>query len=239
MISDKKTPLEHYQVKVLKNKEIQERHDAPNPLQNKEILARKDATCERIYGSVAVMHNSELFHKKTMSGFARKDFTLPSGKIIPYQGYEDVALRELLGMYAEKIVNDVKRMPCFMYFWEGKTRRYYPDLYVPSENKFIEVKSTYTYMQFRAKNQAKRVCVLEKGFQFEFWICDKTTILYRTDGRRMRRFRGLFLGRKSRKRKRKSRKRKSRRRKSRKSRKRKSRKRRRKSRRSRKRKRKR
>lgn len=160
----KKTNLERYQVEeVLKNKGIQERikatmiekYDAPNPLQNKEILARKDATCERIYGSAAIMHNSELFHKKTMSGFARKDFTLPSGKIISYQGYEDVAIRELLQEYAEEeIVNDVKMMPRFMYEFEGKTRRYYPDLYVPKENKIIEVKSTYTYLQFRAKNQA-------------------------------------------------------------------------------------
>ena len=69
-----------------------------------------------------------------------------------------------------------------MYDFEGKMRRYYPDLYVPSQNKFIEVKSTYTYVWYRAKNQAKRACVLSLGFQFEFWICDKTTILYRTDG---------------------------------------------------------
>jgi hypothetical protein len=78
--------------------------------------------------------------------------------------------------------NDVKAMPRFMYEFEGKTRRYYPDLYVPSKNKIIEVKSTYTYLQFRAKNQAKRTCVIASGFLFEFWICDKTTILYRTDG---------------------------------------------------------
>ena len=188
----KKTNLERYQTEeVLQNKAVQqrvqntmlERYQVCIPLQNKEIKARKDATCEERYGNAVIMHVPELFEKKTINSFARKPLTLPSGTIIYYQGYEDVAIRELLQDHKEEeIINDVKVMPECMYSWKGKNHRYYPDLYLPRENKFIEVKSKYTYLNQREQNQTKRACVLGMGYEFEFWICDKKEVLYKTGG---------------------------------------------------------
>lgn len=188
----KKTNLERYQTEeVLQIKEVQqkiqntmmERYQVRIPIQNKEILARKDATCEARYGNSVIMHVPELFEKKTINSFARKPLTLPSGTILYYQGYEDVAIRELLQDHKEEeIVNDVKVMPDCMYVWKGKKHRYYPDLYLPQENKFIEVKSKYTYLNQREQNQAKRECILGMGYEFEFWICDKKEVLYKTGG---------------------------------------------------------
>jgi hypothetical protein len=188
----KETNRERYGTdEVLKNKEIQERirqtmidkYDSHIPLQNKEIKAKKDATCERLYGNSVIMHVPELFEKKTVNAFARKPFTLPSGKVIHYQGYEDVALRELLEIFSEdEIVNDVKEMPSIMYDFHGKTCKYYPDIFIPSQNKFIEIKSTYTYEFQQEKNNCKRDAVLRLGYEFEFWICSKDEILIKTMG---------------------------------------------------------
>lgn len=176
---------------VLKNKEILEqirqtmieKYDAPNPLQVKEIKAKKDATCERLYGNSVIMHVPELFEKKTANAFARKPFTMPSGKIIHYQGYEDVALCELLKTFSEEdIINDIKEMPKIMYEIHGKSCRYYADIYLPSQNKIIEVKSLYTYQFQQEKNNCKRNAAIQQGFNFEFWICDPKKVVLRTQG---------------------------------------------------------
>ena len=188
----KKTNMERYQTEeVLQNKEMRERihntmmerYHVGNPLQNKEIIARKDATCLARYGNSVIMHVPELFEKKTINSFARKAMTLPSGAIMYYQGYEDVAIKALLEDYKEDdIENDVKKMPECKYTWDGKIHRYYPDIYLPKERKIIEVKSDYTYLLQRALNQAKRESVVQQGYSFEFWICDKKAVLYKTAG---------------------------------------------------------
>jgi len=36
-------------------------------------------------------------------------------------------------------------MPEIWYEFEDKRRRYYPDIYIKSQNKIIEVKSDYTF----------------------------------------------------------------------------------------------
>ena len=68
-------------------------------------------------------------------------------------------------------------MPLFMYDYKGAQYRYYPDIYIPSQKKIIEVKSPYTYQKQEEQNECKKKYVLGDGYQFEFWICDKKTIL--------------------------------------------------------------
>jgi hypothetical protein len=188
----KQTNQERYGTdEVLKNKEIQEqirqtminKYNAPNPLQVKEIKAKKDETCRQLYGNSVIMHVPELFEKKTVNAFARKPFMLPSGKVIHFQGYEDVALRELLlTMSEDDFVNDIKEMPVIMYEFHGKNCRYYADIFIPSQKKIIEIKSDYTYRFQQEKNNCKRDAVLQQGYQFEFWICDPKKIVLRTQG---------------------------------------------------------
>jgi len=60
-----------------------------------------------------------------------------------------------------------------MYEFEGKTRRYYPDIYIISENKIIEVKSKYTYESDLDNNIAKMNATVLNGMSFEFMILDK------------------------------------------------------------------
>jgi len=153
-------------------------YGAPNPLQSQEIKDRKDATCVERYGTSNLMEVAEIFDKKQKSGYLRKEFTLPSGTVITYQGYEDVAIRQLLSEMGEEVfTNDVKVMPRMIYFHGGKRHRYYPDLYIPSQKRFIEVKSTWTYSRYLPQNEAKAQGCLQDGYAFEFWICSAKGIL--------------------------------------------------------------
>jgi hypothetical protein len=55
---------------------------------------------------------------------------------------------------------------------QKKLRKYYPDIYLKSENKIIEVKSEYTYASSYSINIRKKKACLDLGISFEFWIYD-------------------------------------------------------------------
>jgi hypothetical protein len=184
----KKTNLERYQTEeVLQHQGIRNRiaqtmidtYGAVNPLHCESIKQKKDQTCEERYGHKDIMRNTEMFEKAAKNGYKRKEYILPSGAAIMYQGYENIAWKVLLSTIEEtEITNDPKLMPLFIYEWGGKTHRYYPDLYVISQHRIIEVKSTYTYRKELDKNRAKRDQVLADGYAFEFWICSKEKVLH-------------------------------------------------------------
>ena len=105
------------------------------------------------------------YEKQEKSLWHYKDYMLPSQKIIRIQGYENIALDELVQKYQEDdIITDRRNMPEIVYILKGK---YYPDIWIKSINKIIEVKSLYTYRQYLIKNISK---ALQLGFHFEFWI---------------------------------------------------------------------
>jgi hypothetical protein len=100
-----------------------------------------------------------------------KDYTFDSGKVIRIQGYEHLALNELVKIYKEEdILTDRNDMPKIMYKFKGKTLRYYPDIYIKSENLIIEVKSTYTYKVSLIKNMIKSLSTRKLNLDFEFWV---------------------------------------------------------------------
>ena len=52
----------------------------------------------------------------------------------------------------------------------NKEHRYYVDIYIPSQNKCIEVKSLYTYNYNLTTNLLKENAAIKMGYKFEFWI---------------------------------------------------------------------
>jgi hypothetical protein len=173
-----------------------------NPQQNKDIQNKSITTNLKSYGEkyyfqtecfknkakisnlikYGVEHHSqnaevsELILKNT---YKTKKYTLPSGKIINYQGYENFALDELLNIeniLEEDIITNRKDVPEIWYFDNSnKKRRHFVDLFIKSQNRCIEIKSTWT-------NQAKNY-VLEKqkaavslGYKYEIWIFDRKGI---------------------------------------------------------------
>lgn len=116
-----------------------------------------------------------------ISGFRNKLYVLPSGLIANVQGYENFVLDEIFKKYKEEdvIIGNYEiseQIGAIEYFFEGVRRRYFPDIYIKSENKIIEVKSSYTYDFQKDKNLCKRDACLKKGLDFCFWIWDTKII---------------------------------------------------------------
>lgn len=112
--------------------------------------------------------------QKRQQKFRTKKYTLPSGRQVNIQGYEDRALNELLKIYDEA---DLKigsfETPRIYYEYEGQIKIYFPDIFIVSENKLIEVKSPWTFKIDQEKNLAKEKAAREQGFLFEFKIYNK------------------------------------------------------------------
>ena len=59
-----------------------------------------------------------------------------------------------------------------MYEYKGKKCRYIPDIYIPKDNKLIEVKSNHTMKLHLERNWLKKKRCIELGYDFEFKIYD-------------------------------------------------------------------
>ena len=77
-----------------------------------------------------------------------KEYIFPSGNIILVQGDEPYALDELIineNIDETNIITGCKNVPEIWYTdGLGKKHRHYVDIFIPSQNKCIEVKSTWT-----------------------------------------------------------------------------------------------
>jgi hypothetical protein len=121
------------------------------------------------------MQNEEYFEKCMKNSHRFKEYVLPSGRVVKIQGYENLALDKLLETHKEEdLIVGTKEIKSIIgrieYTFEGKNKVYHPDIYIVSENKVIEVKSTYTIKVDIEKNRAKQKAVLDKGMNFEFMI---------------------------------------------------------------------
>jgi len=129
------------------------------------------------YGVEQVMHYTPSFEKSLNTSYKKKLFIFPSGRIEKIQGYEGFAINDLLnsGYNDEDIIISNKEIEKYTgKIWyldsERKNRKYYPDIYLTSKNKIIEVKSEYTYESGYSINIRKKQACLDLGISFEFWI---------------------------------------------------------------------
>jgi len=141
-----------------------------------EFKDRRKKTWMEKYGVDNPTKNEEILHKSMLSNakseYRTKTLTLPSGKIIRYQGFEDQVIMDLLnsGVHEDDIVTGPGNVPHIKYEFEGKSCRYYPDIYLPKLNKIIEVKSQYTWDKYKERNAAKVAATKSAGFEVEVII---------------------------------------------------------------------
>jgi hypothetical protein len=104
--------------------------------------------------------------------YKQKIYIYPSGKEIKCQGYEPFALGELIkNINEDNILTGSKNVPTIWYYdINGKKHRHYVDIFIPSQKKCIEVKSTWTIKKsniFEKQNAAKQL-----GYEYEIWVYD-------------------------------------------------------------------
>ena len=167
-------PFKSEEIKKKRKKTFLKLYAVDHPSKNNDIKQKKIKTSLNNYGVKNPMQNSIIFKKQQKSAFKYKDYILPSGKVIKTQGYENYALDILLKQYDESdIITDVSLMPKIIYNLDNKTHRYYPDIYIKSVQKFIEVKSKYTYKATKKINLIKKEAVLKSDYLFEFYVFEK------------------------------------------------------------------
>jgi hypothetical protein len=105
-----------------------------------------------------------------------KEYILPSGITIKIQGYENYALDELLqneNIDELDIITGAKNVPIIWYNDEtGKNHRHYVDIYIPLQNKCIEIKSTWTFKKQKEVVFLKQTAAKNLGYLYEIWVYD-------------------------------------------------------------------
>lgn len=169
-----KNSLLNIEIKNKANKTIQEKYGVEYPSQNKEIQDKIIETNIQKFGYKNPMQNEKIAEKSCKNCYKTKAYIFPSGKEIKCQGYEPFALQDLIKMYDENdIITGCKNVPTIWYSdVTGKKRRHYVDVYIPSNNKCIEVKSQWTIKKKNSNIFEKQNAAKELGYEYEIWVYD-------------------------------------------------------------------
>jgi hypothetical protein len=153
-------------------KSILKKYNGKHFTQTDEYKINKKKCLFEKYGTDNLMDVPEIFDKISKGRYKLKSYCLPSGKEIKVQGYEPFALDILIEKYQEEdIFTDRKFVPPVYYFLNRK-RRYYPDIFIKSENLIIEVKSSYTIKDNKQKNILKQKATNDLGYKHQVWLIE-------------------------------------------------------------------
>jgi hypothetical protein len=144
------------------------------PQQSKIIRDKRINTYLKNYGYENPQQAPEIAEKSAKNSYRKKIYILPSGKELICQGYEPFALEKLIkeeNITEEDIVTGCKNVPQIWYDDEEcKKHRHYVDIFIPSQNRCIEVKSTWTSEKNKDNIYLKQNAAKEFGYQYEIWI---------------------------------------------------------------------
>jgi DNA repair protein RadC len=140
-----------------------------------EIQEKIKQTNIKKYGVTHLMKKPEHLEQQLKNSFKFKNYILPSGKIIQIQGYEYIALNELIineKINESDIITGITNVPEILFFDKYNTERsHHPDIFIPKQNRIIEVKSTWT---FQKENVLMRQSFGKHlGYKYEIWVYDK------------------------------------------------------------------
>jgi hypothetical protein len=143
------------------------------PAESEEVRNKAVITNLNKYGCHP-SQTPEIMDKIIKSSKSYKKYKMPSGDIRNTQGYEPFALDILLQKYnEEQIKTERNDMPNIRYTFNNKSKRYFPDIYIPDMNLIIEVKSEWIYNKQLELNKAKENYTKEYGYTYEVWIFDR------------------------------------------------------------------
>ena len=179
----KKTNLERYGVEYLtQSEEIKnkmkknyfQKNGVEYPMQNENVRNKSKITSLERYGVEYALQNPEISEKASKKAYKLKEYILPSENVIKLQGYENFAMNDLFqkeNLNENDIITSRIEVPEVWYNDSvGKKHRYYVDIYIPSQNRCIEVKSTWTMKKKQDIIFLKHNAMKNKGFNCEIWV---------------------------------------------------------------------
>ena len=106
---------------------------------------------------------------------------MPSGNLVKYQGYENLAIDELVHLYEEEdICIGRTNIPTITYYINDIKHVYFPDFFIKSENKIIEVKSEWTITLERGNVEEKAQATVKAGYKYEIWVYNNKKVKVET-----------------------------------------------------------
>jgi len=119
--------------------------------------------------------------KASKNAYRLKSYICTSGREIKCQGYEPFALNDLV---KNELVdeNDIcvgaKNVPTIWYNDEGgKKHRHYVDIFIKTQNRCIEVKSTWTAQKKKDNIFLKQNAAKQLGYKYEIWVYDNKGVM--------------------------------------------------------------
>lgn len=170
-----KNPLLNDEIQNKRFKTIKDIYGVEYPSQNKEIRNKTISTFIKKYGFNNPMQNPEIANKSSKNCYKSKTYIFPSGKEIVCQGYEPFALQKLVESEFDEddIITGCANVPAIWYIDEiGNKHRHYVDIFIPSQNKCIEVKSTWTIKRKNSNIFEKQHAAKQLGYKYEIWVYD-------------------------------------------------------------------
>jgi len=168
--------LQNEKVKNKKKETYLKNYGVENPMQCKEIRDKTKQTNLEKYGVEYTCQNPDILDKMIKSMYKLKEYIMPSGNILQIQGYEHYALDYLLQtehICETDIITGCKNVPTIWYNdINGKKRRHFVDIFIPNQNRCIEVKSTWTAHINNSTIFLKQLAAKDLGYNYEIWIYD-------------------------------------------------------------------
>ena len=151
-----------------------EKYGVEHAIQSNEVQLKIKNTIFERYGVENVCHNPEIAERASKNSYRIKEYTFPSGNIIKCQGYEPFALNELIKLHKEEdIITGCVNVPIISYMdLDGKEHKHFVDIFIPKENKCIEVKSTWTAEKKKDNIFLKQDAGKKLGYEYEIWVYD-------------------------------------------------------------------
>jgi len=179
----KRTRHEHFPKERYK-KPIDKQTEMNSFYQKIKHKEKSKLTCLKNWGVEHPSQNVEYSYERSKSCYNNKEYLFPSGKLIYIQGYEHYALDFLLkneNINEEEIVVGIKNVPSIWYNDENnKKHRHYVDIFIPSQNRCIEVKSTWTAEKKRDNIFLKQQAAKSLGYKYEIWVYNGKGIIVET-----------------------------------------------------------
>jgi hypothetical protein len=174
----KKYGVDHFsksnECKTKRKETFIKNYGVDNPNKTPEVREKIRQTNLQRYGVEHISQSKEIMEKIQKNSKKYKEYIMPSGEIRKIQGYEPFALDEIIKLYSEDdIITDRANIPCISYTnTNNKSVYYFPDIYIKSINKIIEVKSTWTYNCKHDNIHEKANATKEAGYDYEIWVYD-------------------------------------------------------------------
>ena len=179
----KTTIIQKYGVEhISQNQEIKDKkietclknYGVKQPSQSEKIKQKKIETSLINYGVEYPIQDPNILDKNIKSCYRTKQYKLPSGNIIITQGYEEFALDEIINkeeICESDIIMGAKNVPTIWYIGnDGKKHRHFVDIFIPTQNRCIEVKSIWTAKKGEHNIYLKQNAAKLLGYNYEIWI---------------------------------------------------------------------